>query len=126
MITFHKVQAGEYRAYGDTLIYDVVKDTAPGVTQWYVRVHELKRTAPEENVSPRVYAGERVAHAVVETKSLAYSVAQHFDALGDDYAGAVSRMTCAQVRAYDDYKTVTSPDLVESLAQMRRGEGKEV
>lgn len=130
MIKFHKVAAGEYRAYGDTLIYDVFRAT--GKPGWYVQVHELKRTpgVPDQGVEPTVYQGERVAHTTTDTKSLGYGVCQAYDALGDDYKahehGYRSRWTEAVLMAYDDDKVTSGVDFAESLAQMRRGEGTEV
>jgi hypothetical protein len=129
MIKFHKATLpSTYVAYGETLIYTVSKSSPPGRTQWYVRVFERHATpgVPGQNVAPTVYAGERIAHTTTSTKSLAYGVAQAFDALGDDYKphehGHRSRLTEAVLMAYADDAVVQSAELQESLAQMRRGD----
>lgn len=108
MLRFHRIAAGEYCAYGSTLIYDVVKPL--GKEGWRVWMYRLRRTegVPEQGIAPSVFRGERMAHAETDTKILAYGVAQAFDALGDDYRqsehGGKDRITTAVLKAYDGEK----------------------
>jgi len=129
MLKFHKgSQAGTYEAYTDTYLYVVRKPV--GGKSWHVSVWALHRTpgVPAENIPPSVFPRDRVATTNVDTKSLGYGVCQSYDTLGDDYKqhehGYRSRLTEAVLMAYDDDKALS--EVRESLAQMRRGQGREV
>lgn len=127
MLRFHKAnQPSTYIAYADGYAYQVCK--ARGEKRWQVSVWLLGRTAgvPAEGVAPSVFVKERVACTTTDTKSLGCGVCQAYEALGDGYQshehGGKARLTTAVLMAYDDDRTVSSPEVREGLAAMRRGD----
>lgn len=129
MLRFHKSSTpGAYAAYSGDRMYLVRR--VNGEQPWTVSAWTLWRNPglPDGTTPPSLFPRDEQWRMSAPSKSFGYSVCQSFEALGDDYRidehDGKSRLAVAVEMARSDSAAV---ELVrESLAQMRRGEGKEV
>lgn len=122
MIQFaeHSTRQGEWAAVDTAHVFVVRQRDTDDQRPWMVSIWGLTGEGDTARFN------DHIGTTAVETRSLAFGVCQAFAALGEPYNAAEhgyhSRLTVATAMAYDDDRTLRSPDVQAGLEAMRRGE----